>query len=243
MGTTLKSFLDEYLKDEAKKNAKKSYAEWLVDRGSTAKDDYISAAASARIDAMRSKPSYGAMGESLASRGLSDSGYAAYLEKKKENRAAEINEALRKDYSIATAEQKGEYFDYSKQYDENADRLGSSVIEALKKSKTLSYEDAYLYAVNLGLSKENAAAAAKSGVEAARNIVKGEVVDKIISKRLTYDETKSLATGLGLEEEDAKRLGEFAKLYSGYWRKGDKNYSEYLRKKLKELQQEKKKSD
>ncbi|MBQ8720376.1 MAG: hypothetical protein IJY65_05025 [Clostridia bacterium] len=239
----LKDFLDEYIKSSGEKNEKKSYAEWLVQRGGDSDEDYADSLKAASTAAYKSTATYGAAAESLATRGLFGSGYASYLSRKKEREAADAYEELRSDYSESVLEDRRGYHSYSEDYDERAEKTKSSVIESIKKSKMLVYNDAYIYAINQGLSDADAAAAAKSGTDAAVSAVRESVIDSVINERLTYEETKSLAASLGLGEEDAERLGEFAREYTGYYKDNGISYSDYLKDKLKELQEEKKKSD
>jgi hypothetical protein len=237
-------FLDEYIQSTAKKkkNKKKSYAEWLTERGSTTASDYSEVLSLAHVNAAGT-PTYGAKAEELAAAGLSGSGYAAYLSKKGELEKGELYRGINERYNAEVAAEKEDYYAYSDDFDEDMERKRVSVIENIKRSKIVSFADAYALAVNKGLSEEEALAAAKSGTDAAVGIVKEDVIQKIFEEHLTYSEAHALAKSLGLEDEDAKKLGEFAKQYSGYGDSYGKSYSEYLKKKLEKQKQENGKRD
>ena len=237
MKPTLVGFLDEYIKSSAKKNEKKSYAEWLTDRGSTTVKDYAAALSAARAEAA-SLPTHGATAERLAGVGLSGSGYAGYLAKKGEIANEELYRGISERYNTKIAAEKEDYYDYSDDFDERTEKTKSSVIDSIKRNKIVSFADAYALAVNKGLSYEDATAAAKSGTDAAVAAVKDEVIQKIFEEYLTYGEALALAKSLGLGGEDAEELGEFAKQYTSYGDSYGKSYSKYLKDKLKKQKEE-----
>ena len=232
---TLEEFLKDYIKTQKLQRSKESFDTWTAKYGG----DAVGSAAKRlmRLDAgyAKSNPGYGASAERLADMGLIGSGYGKYLGELSKRMLTEDRAEVAEDYAQALRENEKRYGEYSEKYDTDIEALQSSVTEDIRKSGTLDYDTAYLFAINAGLPDEEAMLAAKSGSALAKSEAKASVYNAIINKYLNSSEARELSLGLGFSEKEAREFGEFAKIYRGYRYQDDGlSYSEYLRKKLKE---------
>ena len=97
-----------------------------------------------------------------------------------------------------------------KSYQKVKEQLIKNTESDLKELGIINYDEAYEYALKAGLDETNATSIAKSVTDVARNAAMTKVTNTIISKYLTMNQAKEYALALGLSEEDAQRLGEFA---------------------------------
>ena len=180
----------------------------------------------------KSDTGYGDIAESLASAGLSESGYADYLKERG-------NKALIKDLSAAENEKELSEARDDVHYREELQRLENERLEAEKKEQerlekeakeieklkktvasfasansVVDFEILYDYAISLGLSEDDAKAVSESSVASIKEKIRTNNIEKtrkvIISERLTKPQAYSYAISLGLSEEDAMALSEFA---------------------------------
>ena len=235
---TLEEFLKEYINTKRKQNSKESFDSWSAKYGNGAEDTLASSMLKLDTGLFRAQSGYGARAERLADSGLSGSGYAQYLDSLAKERYGEQKRLAASDYARLFRKNAKDYARYSEEYDVDISKLKSSVIDDIRSSGTLSYDTAYLFAINAGLPDEEAMAAAKSGSDMARQEATQKVYDTIMSDNLTSAEAIELSKGLGFTEAESESFGEYAKIYTEY-RRGDQSlsYSEYLKKRLEELQE------
>ena len=74
---TLEDFIEKYSKTA---KPKKSYSDWIRERGDTSELDYSNTIKEAQREYDRAGAGYGRQGEALSQSGLLGSGYAAYLD-------------------------------------------------------------------------------------------------------------------------------------------------------------------
>ena len=97
-----------------------------------------------------------------------------------------------------------------KSYQKIKEQLIKNTESDLKELGVINYDEAYEYALKAGLDETNAASISKSVTDVERNAAMTKVTNTIISKYLTMNQAKEYALALGLSEEDAQKLGEFA---------------------------------
>lgn len=90
------------------------------------------------------------------------------------------------------------------------EKLYSTVKTELEKRKTVKYDDAYEYALYMGLDETTAASLAKATTETARSEAINKVTTAIFNKGLSMNQAKKYAESLGLSEEDVNALAELA---------------------------------
>ena len=88
--------------------------------------------------------------------------------------------------------------------------LYNSAKKDLEKAGTINYDEAYNYAMEMGLDKESAERLASTTTKIARDNAIYRVTKAIVDKRLTMNQTRLYAISLGLSEEDAEKLAEIA---------------------------------
>lgn len=123
--------------------------------------------------------------------------------------AKKEKEAIKNAEEIA-AKAKKEKEENQNAYNKAMKEIYKKVEEEFKSSAIADYEKAYAYARNAGLSEEDAKHLAKTYTDSARNSKINKVTSAIISKKLTKNQAKEYALTLGLPEEDANALAEFA---------------------------------
>ena len=89
-------------------------------------------------------------------------------------------------------------------------KLMKEVESKIKSLTTIDYNQAYTCAIEMGLDEKNAQSIAKSVTDAKRSSAINQVTEAIISKRLSMNQAKEYAKRLGLSNEDANALAEFA---------------------------------
>lgn len=177
---------------------------------SEAKTAFSTAISSALAKKARASARYGKNAERLSGLGLTDSGYADYIEKRS-------NVKLKNDIADATddiilgterAMRAAKYKDTSLLSLE--DKLSSYAI----KNDISDEESLRLYGKSLGIEPERLAEAARNAISANERYKRdkgfNEVHKNIVYRRLTRNEAYQYALSLGLSEDDATKLGEIA---------------------------------
>ncbi len=129
--------------------------------------------------------------------------------KKEAERIKKENEAIKQAEKLAEQAKK-EKEENQKAYEKAMNEIYKKVEAEFKSSGIVDYEKAYAYARNSGLGEEDAKHLAKTYTDSARNSKINKVASAIISKKLTKNQAKEYALTLGLSQEDANLLAEFA---------------------------------
>lgn len=213
--------LEDYIKEYAAKNS-------VTDKSPSGKKtlaNFSDAIRSLLTSAKMSSAGYGARAEQLSSLGLSGSGYGDYLKTKTENillsklgtlENKKIKTNVKADAAhLAYIEQyEKEKAEAEKEYAARQESLKNKLTSYAKTNGITDYDELYKYGIASGLSEENAKVAAERGVREAKNKIRLQNIEKaqsvIISKHLTKTQAYEYAVTLGLSEEDAKSLAEFA---------------------------------
>lgn len=230
-GASLEDFVKNYVENRMKSDSKESYERWLRLNGVDSYGIYADAERDIINDYNRKRSNYGATAERLSALGLSSAGYSDYLDghaysemqKSKERARAALaeNEAKnRKGYgAYIEARAKEEKSDYK------------NAVKSLTEANVMDYDEAYNLAVSMGLGEEGAALAAKAANDAVRKKRRASVLSVIVNRNYNYKQTVAYATSLGLSEQEATELGEYADLINsqGYY---TQDYLDYLKDKL-----------
>lgn len=108
------------------------------------------------------------------------------------------------------SEARKEEAEKQKNFEKAQKSLYDQVKKGLEKSAFVDFDKAFSYATKMGLDEESARSLAKATSDAARNAAINSVTNSIISDRLTMSQAHRYALALGLSEEEATTLSEFA---------------------------------
>lgn len=214
---TLEEFIKTYVENKAKRESPESYADWLMKNGVNAEKILSDRTSIINSDYAKALSGYGADAESLARLGLTGSGYSDYIkghaysvmQGEKQKAISDYRENIRKNASG--------YSEYiSKITSENNEKIRKTVNDIVKKG-FINYDDAYNYAVTVGLSEEDAKAVAKGGSDSAREELKREVMKAIKNSALNKNEAFNYALGVGLTKEEAAILADYADKMNQYF--------------------------
>lgn len=208
---TFEDYLRTYIQNQAISATKEGYSDWLRRNGKNSEKIYTEQLRDIDTGYRRARSEHGATAERLASLGLGESGYADYLNgaayyemQRKKLLAKEKKESLEKENAAG-------YSDYLEKYSAKLKKAFNSAIDGIESAKITDYSAAYEYAKNSGLSESDASAAAKLATESVVKKIKETILKEITSKKLTEKETSEYAKALGLSDEDAKELSEYAR--------------------------------
>lgn len=208
---TFEEFVRNYLKNTALSNSKESFASWVRKNGKDAEAEYRDKTLGEVSNYIRSRSEYGKTAEALGNFGLRDSGYADYINKKA---SADLTSALQKAKTekIETSEKNvSDYIQNAKELEETNAKMQRSVIKEIERKREINYDRAYEYALDAGLDEKSAETTAKKAIGVARVRLKNDILELIVSERMSKSQTEEYAKGLGLDEEEIKELGEIAK--------------------------------
>ena len=168
----------------------------------------------------KSAPTHGAMAESLSGAGLSSSGYADYIRRSSAEKLYGKANSAKATHARETAENAEGY----KLHTEALLLEKEKKVEALKKlaieEELTDPDELYSHALATGLTKKEARAAADAALAYAGEKIKENKISKvksaIVSKRFTGSQAYTYALELGLDEEAAANLREFAARLNEY---------------------------
>lgn len=215
----------------AKKNAPKTYAEWLASEGEDARGKYADALDAIERDAAAAMPGYGATAEGLASRGLAASGYADYLGGRAYAERQKLRDAARREYQSGLERNRAGYAEYLSGYASDEHALCERVGNKLLGSGIDDFDTAYNYAVSSGVSEKTAGRLASDAVAKTRAQRKQTVLDRVYRDGIDRTHAIIIALNAGLTKEEAEEIGEFAyqmSLYASGANKNGKKPEEYI---------------
>lgn len=210
MAKTLEDFIKSYLSDKSKALGAKGYAKWLSEYSVNPSVKKAQTVAQADTSYRTSLSGYGKNAEGLAASGLSDSGYAEYLNAlSKSARDTELARAALTEGKSAARDMK-DYQTYLDGIEDERSRLYEKAVKAIESDKLAAYGAAYDRALALGLDEESARRAATEASSAVKSALKQKLLTEISTKRMTSEATRAYALTVGLDEEVADELAEFA---------------------------------
>ena len=214
---TLEEFIKTYVENKAKRESPESYADWLMKNGVNAEKILSDRTSIINSDYAKALSGYGAGAESLSRLGLTGSGYSDYIKGRAYSVMQGEKQKAISDYTENIRKNASGYSEYiSKITSENNEKIRKTVNDIVKKG-FINYDDAYNYAVTVGLSEEDAKAAAKGGSDSAREELKHEVMKAIKNSALTKNEAFNYALGVGLTNEEAAILADYADKMNQYF--------------------------
>ena len=213
---TLEEFVENYIQNKAKSSTEQSYADWLRLNGINAEKIYSDSISDITVDYARAKSQYGANAEALARLGLNSSGYSDYLSGKAYGEMQKSKSNAKSKYVESTNKNAAGYEDYLSQYTKAENKIFESIVDEISGKGIIDFTQAYSYAIGAGLGEDAAKAAAKTGSDLSRTALKKSIVNTVITKQLTSGEAKEYALQLGLGEEEADEIAEFAKKTNEY---------------------------
>ena len=206
----LEDFIKNYVKNQRITETKEGYASWIKKNAPDAVGRYSTAVQAADTQRRKSLSTYGSTAEDLSSRGLSDSGYADYIDSTAEKQFNKTLSEQKADLIINDANGKHAYENYLKEIEKNRQKSYDAALSKLRNSGIMNYDEAYGAAIALGLSSEDAKSAAEKSTQEIISAARLKVIGAIVNKRLTSQQTQKYADSLGLNDEISKELAEIA---------------------------------
>ncbi len=208
---TFEDYLKKYIQNKALSSTKESYADWLRSNGVDSKKVYTDTLRDVETDYLRARSEHGANAERLAELGLGASGYSDYINGVAYSEMQNKKRLAREDLHESERKNLSSYRDYTAEYTAKAEKAFSEAYRGIQSSGIADYEKAYAYAVSAGLGEEGASIVAKLASDSVVRSLREKVMKEIISKYLTEAQAMEYAKGLGLGEDDAKELSQYAK--------------------------------
>lgn len=234
MAKTLEDFIKDYLADRSTALGAKGYAKWISEQSSRPATTRAAAITRADTSYRTSLSGYGKNAERLASTGLGKSGYASYLDSLAgdKHRSAITNATLTEQKEAAASIKQYENY----LGDIEADKLKKyeKAIKSIQSDNLAAYSAAYDRALSFGLDDESAKKAATEASSAVKSTLRQKLLSEIATKRMTSEMTRAYALTIGLDEEVADELAEYAhKLNESVDSDGmTESYLDYLKKLL-----------
>lgn len=223
---SLKSFLDTYIKNQSINNGPNNYTAYIAEQSSKIDNTYAKAMEKLYLNSAKSRAGYGTNAQSLSNMGLSNSGYAKYID-------SQVNSQLDAGKSALLSQESEErdalgtsYKDYLRNYSEERGKLTNSITDKLISNKILDYKSAYSYAISAGLSHEEANVASQNAYSALRQGVISSLITDLTNMHLTVDMAETLAKSYGLNSEDVERVRNYALIIEG---RGDEVPEDFLK--------------
>lgn len=232
---TLEDFIKNYVRNKSLTESNEGYSAWLKKNGADSAEIVSNGISSALASLKKASAAYGKNAEKLSSMGLSNSGYADYINSTAKRAYADRLSTLGADYARNEAKNLNSYESYLQEKNQEYRKTLDTAIKSLKKSGIMDYQKAYEYALTLGLSESDAKGAAEESTSALIESTRKKVIENIILNHLGSVQTKEYAISLGLDESLANELGEIAYDLNESVENGkySESYLDYLREQAK----------
>ena len=221
--TTLEDFIKKYTASGAR-----TYADFLRAEGDESEDEYAYALKNASASYDRARAGYGTRAETLASRGLSHGGYAAYLDA---NAYSDMQKAKREALEKKNTSEKRnriKYSDYLRDYQNEKRKSLKDTIDDIATHAWEDNETASKYALASGLDGEIAEMAAELGVDMSKSKwltseTKRKLINSLVGKNYSRGSLYYYLTALGMSQDEANELADTiyalskSKKYSSKW--------------------------
>lgn len=232
--TGIIDFVKDYINNKRITSSHESYESWLRENGIDSQSIYDATVKDAKTDYEKAKAEYGSIAESLAETGLSKSGYSDYVNSKAYSEYQKRKQGALSDYTQNEAHNKSSYASYLDKLSKEKDTLYKNTEKEIIDKNILDFNDAYDYAIGLGIDVDDASKIAKRSTDYTRNQLKTEIGKLVISSKLSKSEARAYALFRGLSEKEADEISDFASEYSDYFtRPTGTSYLEYLKEMLK----------
>ncbi len=210
MAKTLKDFIKDYLSDRSKALGAKGYAKWISEQGISPAVERAEAITTLDTSYRTSLSGYGKNAEGLAAAGLDRSGYAKYLNSLAKDKQKSAAESAVLTEAKSAAQGMKEYEGYLDGIEKERLKAYEKAIRSIQSDNLASYAAAYERALSFGLDEESAKTAATEASKAVKATLKQKLLTEIATKRMTSEATRAYALTLGLGEDIANELAEYA---------------------------------
>ncbi len=184
----------------------KSLSEYMNSKGIRPEANYAAAVRNAVGTRISESGDYGARAEVLARGGLSDGGYAEYLEEAaKARELASVNAANEKMEGEYIAAQAG-FEQYLQKYRSQQDVKMRELESQLVSFGIMRLDETYAIGIDYGLSPDDAATVSASVYRALRDGVFDKCISAAQSSYMDENGIRSYAERMGLLPEDIDRL-------------------------------------
>lgn len=193
-------------KEKLKENAKMSYDTYIADNDNLGEVKYRDKVREINTDKKISDTNYGSLSDSLATAGLSGSGYEDYLKTQTEKTYlkqlnAAIGDLKRDEYKNTSGYQK-----YLSSFASLQSKISESVIDSIAESGSFDFDAAYKKALDAGISEDLAFHTAARGTALARKAAVENAITFAKLNGLSPLRAKKYAEGLGLEDIYAEEV-------------------------------------
>lgn len=212
---SLQSFFDTYIKNQSISNGTADYQAYIAEQSAKIDDTYNDALERLYSDSVRSRSTYGTTAQALSNMGLTNSGYAKFIDSQSKSMLKAGKDDIISKESDKRSELGASYKDYIKDYVNNRNKLTASITDKLINNGILDYNSAYSYAVSAGLSDKEAKVASQNAYNALRQNVITSIVTKLTDMHLTTDMATTLAKSYGLNAADVERVRNYALFIEG----------------------------
>ena len=210
MALSYKSY-DDYMRKLKNKNERISYSDYVKKELSAAEREYRGAVLNARSDALHNAPTYGSIAEELSGAGLSHGGYSEYLSDLAKSQYKNAIELADANFESQKNQAREGYKNYLLSYTENQEKLFSKVVADMSGSELADYDAMLDMASAAGLSYAYAKEAAKVSQSAVIARLRAKVINAINNDFYSEKESYEYAIKLGLGDDIARELSEYAK--------------------------------
>lgn len=202
-------------------NTPKSYSEYLTSIQKDPTLDYENTVKNVSLEADAASPTRGKSAEALASYGLTNSGYAAFLKNEAEAAKKSALSDAKSAYQTATAKTANAYRDYVEDFLDKNNTSFESVVSSIKRNGTVNEADAYTYALRAGLPENYAKIAANAATVYNINELKKSVIEAVQRDGMGREHAIAYAKGQGLSDELAEEIGDYADSWNRIYKKSD----------------------
>ncbi len=201
--------MTSFLTQKKKENNPASFSVWMRKNGVQSQNS-LTPDKAATIKA-KSAPTHGLSAERLFDKGLSNSGYAQFLEGEAEKSFQAAKQQYAQDSASAFEKNLSGYARYLTSHEEAQASLRKQMIDRISKGESFNTEIAYQMALSTGLTDENAKIAASLGVAAAKEKASSRLLEMILEKRLKDIRAMEYARSMGFNEEEIEKFGAYAR--------------------------------
>lgn len=210
MAKTLEDFIKDYLSDRSVALGAKGYAKWISEQASDPSIRRAESVTRADTSYRTALSGYGKNAEDLAGSGLGRSGYAEYLNALARNKKKSIEAAASLTEQKSAARGMKEYEGYLDEIEKDSLEKYEKAVRSIQSDSIVAYGAAYDRALSFGLDEESAKKAATEASNAVKSNLRQKLLTEIATKRMTSEATRAYALTLGLDEEVADELAEYA---------------------------------
>ncbi len=226
--TLLDKLKEKYLSSNPNQGIADSYDLFKHKNGLNTAKSYSDAVSNLYSLSKKNISSYGQNNRILNNKGLTNSGYADYIDISADKSFAEGQNALKNAYSNAEAENLGSYATYLEKFQQKQASLKDNVLSHLIDNDIADLTTAIAYGINAGLSFDDAKSMGQSAYAVIKNKVTNEILKQAASLGLDETGAKTLAIKMGMTTSDAEAIAKEVADFMKYYRNISSDYLEFL---------------